>query len=276
MHVELVVVVKVSASEGSSLSHGHTLDKLPCCVLCDIELVLGQCERCGRLSCLPEQLSPFQRLGLTPSPLVSDELVQQATRKALKIWHPVKVHKMYQSLSTQQRAYFLRDQKILSSTNGKMKAFYQYILVPFMQDEVNTILSAYELEIYTQLIEGVHALKKEFISLSSTLQELDDVDAHQERHRLVSRLSRFFHSHVKYLAQVMLQMASSDGSDLTSQTEVQNSESLDEHQDGSTVLKLKVTSQFLEPIKQNLELLQNIENHLLQFEQPTRPRWSTL
>lgn len=259
-----MAVVRASASEEATTSPAHGWD-LPRCEQCATPLELGLCALCGALFCLPVELSPFTRLALSASPFVSERDVLQAARRASALWHPLKLHLMYQALSTQQRALFSRDAKLLSSTSGRMGAFKRWCLDPLLsleRDELDELESSDEQRaLYEQLREGAQVLERELDTLPYALAELVDVDAHQERHRLTSRLARFFQGYSSFLGLLMVRVHKG-----ASREQV-----LDQGEDDTPCL---LSPELSSLIDRQLSLLTQLERLILSFERPARPRWS--
>ena len=263
-----MAVVRASASEEPSTLTAHVWE-LPRCEQCASPLEFGLCDLCGQLFCLPIELSPFTRLALEPSPFVSEIDVLQAARRATAIWHPLKLHLMYQALSTQQRALIRKDADLLSSASGRMSSFKRWYLDPLLHLEGQEHGSSDDHHpLLQQLKEGAQVLQKELDVLPYSLEELMDVDAHQERNRLTSRLARFFHSYSSFLGLLMIKIYTSGQGKQASEPGEGHSETM--HVDASLLLLPELSSM----IDLQLSLLTQLEREVLHFERPTRPRWS--
>lgn len=259
--------MRALASEEPSRGADCAWAEQPRCDQCAEPLKLGYCTTCEQLVCLPEALSPFHRLALPPSPLVPASVVQSAAEEALALWHPLRLHQMYLALSAQQRALFLRDAKSLSMTTGRMSAFKRYHLQITSEPQLPEASTESERALCAQLQEGIETLSNELTTLPHTLTELTDVDAHQERHRVTSRMSRFFTGYSDYLAQLMVTLSAPPASG-----EASSHPMTDELGRPQPCL----TPEISDLIEVQLDYLRRFEVEMHAFERPARPRWSAL
>ena len=255
-------MVRASASEvNSSGLSAPAWDRAPHCEACDAGLVFGGCDICGQLFCLPERLSPFVRLSLEPHPVISSRDLTSATMRALTRWDPLKLHKMCQPLSAQQRALFIRDASTLQSRSRCLHVYYQHLLTQTGRpiDVSERGLSERERAAHAELLTRHKQLTYELNALPEALTELIDVDAHQDQSRMISRLSRSFHSLCAQLASLMLELAElkqSQPNPLSAEPPV-----------------LRCTTTLNDLIKRLLFDLRRFEALMSSFEQPTRARW---
>lgn len=137
-------------------------------------------------------ISPFQRLALTPHPLVQHQQLNKATTYALSLLHPLKTSRYHTRWAMKHRALILRDQKILSSYSGSLTAFYQEVSPSSSTHDLTLSASpnSSSLTVENTLNSIRSLIYVEDYLLSELTAELCDLDGHQEHSHFYTQLSR--------------------------------------------------------------------------------------
>jgi len=250
------------------------------CELCQGPLELGYCEPCERLSALPSDCSPYQRLGLTPLPRLEAEAITRAERRALLRWDPLRLHKMYRPLIVRQRALIIRDAEALRSSAAQLSLYYERCVQAQLSEDPEGVaegLSSDAQQRCERLTEGAQILSVELKALQLSLPELSDVDALQERHRVTSRASRFYEHFCAQLSTLLTELCPSSG-----RPDELLDELPDELQTSQDPAPLQpqplpqLGAQLKPQIEAQLNLLTRFEELMSSFERPARSRWERL
>ena len=157
-----------------------------------------RCTRCGDRLEDSSDLSPYERLNITPQPLYHQRNIRAAEERVLNEFHALKSSRQLARWSLKQRALVRRDAKLLCSLAGSLGSYLKFSI--FHLDEYREFMSwglplshtlhALSIMLSDHASETSVDMTLDLFLLDTAYHEVDEYDGYQERERLLNHFTR--------------------------------------------------------------------------------------
>lgn len=170
-----------------------------------------RCSQCGDRLVDSSELSPYERLGLTPRPLYHEREVRAAEERLLDTFHILTTSRHLARWALKQRALICRDASLLCSLSGALGCYLKEVILSSDLIADNSEVAFSSLRWSTPLMKSLDLLRAalpdesqaegktttshhspalERHLLDTAYLELSEYDGYQERERLFNRSTR--------------------------------------------------------------------------------------
>jgi len=157
-----------------------------------------RCTRCGDRLEESANLSPYERLNITPRPLYHQRDIRAAEVIFLHEFHALKASRQLARWSLKQRALVRRDAKLLCSLSGSLGSYLKLCILCIDASgelmnwgvPLSHTLQALSIKFSDHEVRSSVDMTLDVFLLDTAYREVDEYDGYQERERLLNHFTR--------------------------------------------------------------------------------------